>query len=503
MNGKKIYGDYQTPLDFSDKICQFLKDDKKLAPETVVEPTCGRGAFLKSASCFEPKKRYGIEINKEYCDFCKKYVCDDSCDVINYDFFKFNLSELDLRGDVLFLGNPPWVTNSELSALNANNFPNKNNFKKLSGLDAVTGKSNFDICEYIILQLIEVCLKKDATIAMLCKTSVSRNIYKEMYRKHMACSIFDIYEFDAKKIFGINASACLLYIRFTTEAKCLSNYNIYSFDEPTQLLKSFICTGSDFRNTSCGNVNDFNGKSQFQWRQGIKHDCSKVMELTKTNEHFINGFGEDVFVEDVLVYPLVKGSAFKKPIINDFSKYVLVTQKKIGENTDFIKLNYPKTWKYLESYEEKFANRKSSIYKNSPKFSMFGIGEYSYLRYKVGLSGFYKKPLFSVLYSEDKKPVMTDDTTYFIGFKDFEDAYVAMLILNSEKVQVFLENEIFSDAKRPYTKKMLDKLDFYKIKSTLSFDDIVETEKKLKLSSYVTKEMVHSFYNLEEFNMLF
>ncbi|HBO58324.1 MAG TPA: methyltransferase [Alphaproteobacteria bacterium] len=503
MNGKKIYGDYQTPLDFSDKVCQFLKDDKKLAPAVVVEPTCGKGAFLKSASFFKPQKKYGIEINKEYCDFCNEYIADGTCEIINHDFFQFNLNELDLNGNVLFLGNPPWITNSELSALNAGNIPKKYNFKNLSGFDAVTGKSNFDICEYIILKLIDSCLNKNAAIAMLCKTSVSRNIYKEMYRKHLACSSFDVYEFDAKKIFGISVSACLLYIRFVTEKKCLPPYNIYSFDEPKQLLKSFICAGSDFRNTPCEGDNDFNGKSQFQWRQGVKHDCAKVMELTKINEHFINGLGEDVFVEDALVYPLVKSSAFKKPIINEFSKYVLVTQKKIGENTDFIKSTYPKTWRYLESYEEKFANRKSLIYKNSPKFAMFGIGEYSYSKYKVGLSGFYKKPLFSVLYSEDKKPVMTDDTSYFISFKDFNDAYVAMLILNSEKVQTFLGNEIFPDAKRPYTKKMLDKLDFYKIKLNLSFDDIVETEKKLKLSPYITKEMLCSFYNLEEFNTLF
>ena len=69
---------------------------------------------------------------------------------------------------------------------------------------------------------------------------------------------------------------------------------------------------------------------------------------------------------------------------------------------------------------------------------MFGIGEYSYAKYKVGVSGFCKKPLFSVIVSADETPVMTDDTSYFICFPTYDMAYVAMLILNSWRVQQFL-----------------------------------------------------------------
>ena len=84
---------------------------------------------------------------------------------------------------------------------------------------------------------------------------------------------------------------------------------------------------------------------------------------------------------------------------------------------------------------------------------MFGVGDYSYSKYKVGVRGFNKQPLFSVLYSDDGKPVMTDDTSYFICFDYYDIAYVAMLLLNSNKVQSFLKSIVFLDAKRPYTKK--------------------------------------------------
>ena len=107
---------------------------------------------------------------------------------------------------------------------------------------------------------------------------------------------------------------------------------------------------------------------------------------------------------------------------------------------------------------------------------MFGVGGYSYSRYKVGVSGFYKKPLFSVLYSNDNKPVMTDDTSYFICFDSYDMAYTAMLLLNSKKVQGFLTSIAFLDAKRPYTKKVLERIDFFKIVNSLTFDELARTE---------------------------
>lgn len=77
----------------------------------------------------------------------------------------------------------------------------------------------------------------------------------------------------------------------------------------------------------------------------------------------------------------------------DFNKYVIVTQKKARDETGYIEKLAPKTWKYLCDRKVVFDSRKSSIYKGTPAFSMFGVGDYSYSEYKVGISGFYKKPL--------------------------------------------------------------------------------------------------------------
>lgn len=494
MNGKREFGDYQTPADFAEKVCNYLKDSRKIKPTAIIEPTCGIGNFIKSSLIFEAKEYYGIEINPEYCNICRNQIKDNRVKIINSDFFTFSSKRLvqDNR-QILIIGNPPWVTNSTLSLLGSNNLPIKTNFKNLKGIDAITGASNFDICEYLILQLIYEYINTNTVIAMLCKTSVARNIFKEIKRNFIHFSSYDILEFDAERVFGINASACVLVIQLSKKSISSNVCNVYDFEAPETVKSQFGYTEGRFYSDLSLNFDDFDGHCCFEWRQGIKHDCSKVMELTAQNGILKNNQKEDVYIEDDIVFPLIKSSMFKAPVIHSFSKYVIVTQKKAREETNHLKYELPKTWDYLNKNIKLFERRKSSIYNGAPPFSMFGVGDYSYSKYKVGISGFYKRPLFSVLFSDDEKPVMTDDTSYFICFDNYDMAYVAMILLNSDRVQRFLTGIAFLDAKRPYTKKVLQRLDFEKIVRSLSLEELINTETELNLSNYVTLSMYNSF----------
>lgn len=497
MSGKREYGDYQTPIDFAEKVCGYLKNYRHIQPSAIVEPTCGVGNFLKSSLLFEANEYYGIEINPEYCEICKKTICDDRVTIINSDFFSFPSKALikDKR-QILVIGNPPWVTNSTLSALGSDNLPVKANFKGLRGIDAITGAGNFDICEYIILQLINEYMDTNTVISMLCKTSVAKNVFQELKRNGIAFSSCSILKFDAAKQFGINASACVLVIQLSEKPVSPDVCNVYDFECPETMKSQFGYSNGQFYCNLGAETENFDGYCCFEWRQGVKHDCSKIMELTMRNGALQNGQKETVQIEDDLVFPLIKSSMFKAPVIHSFSKFVIVTQKNAREETEHLEKEVPKTWKYLNDNIALFEKRKSSIYRGAPPFSMFGVGEYSYSRYKVGVSGFYKQPLFSVLYSDENKPVMTDDTSYFIGFDSYDMAYVAMLLLNSGKVQEFLTSIAFLDAKRPYTKKVLERIDFDKIVDSMSIDELTETERELNLSNYVTLSMYDSFKSL-------
>lgn len=503
MSGKREYGDYQTPVEFAEKVCIYLRDFRHIEPSAIVEPSCGIGGFLKSSLLFDANEYYGIEINPEYCDVCRAEIQDERVKIINSDFFAFSSKALiqDKR-QILVIGNPPWVTNSTLSALGSDNLPIKANFKGLKGIDAITGASNFDICEYIVLQLINEFRDTNTVISMLCKTSVARNVFKELKRNYINFVSCDMLEFDAAKVFGINVSACVLVIQLSESVVSSDVCDVYDFESPNSLKSQFGYSDGQFYSNLDGDTENYDGRCCFEWRQGVKHDCSKVMELTMQNGTLLNGKKETVQIENDIVFPLIKSSMFKSPIIHSFSKYVIVTQKKAREETRHLKHELPKTWEYLNDNIKLFENRKSSIYRGAPPFSMFGVGDYSYSRYKVGVSGFYKQPLFSVLYSDDEKPVMTDDTSYFICFDNYDMAYVAMLLLNSKKVQGFLTSIAFLDAKRPYTKKVLERIDFERIVESLRIDDLSETEQQLNLSCYVTEPMYSAFKSLLELGQL-
>ena len=496
---QKEYGDYQTPLNFSDQICHYLKNEKGITPHVVLEPTCGIGNFLYSATkYFDSKKYIGIDINAEYITRARERFSDNRVELINDDLFICNLQEIvptfTTNDTVLILGNPPWVNNSTLSAINSENQPAKTNFKGMKGLDAITGSSNFDICEYIILQLINAFKGTNAIIAMLCKTIVARNILQELKRTNTPFAEMATFVFDAKKIFNVSADSCLLFLKLSAKKEQKDFCEVYNFEAPQERVSTFGYKNEKFYSTLSNKVESLDGVCCFEWRQGIKHDCSKIMELVMHDDHYMNGHGEIVEIEDAFVYPLVKSSDIKKCYITDAKRRVIVTQKRVREETLCIKQIAPLTWDYLDRNKAAFQRRKSSIYKGAPEYSIFGVGNYSFSNYKVGISGFYKIPFFSMLHNS--KPIMMDDTCYFLSFNSFDDAYTAMLILNSQEIQSFLQAIAFVDSKRPYTKKVLERIDFEKCVSLLSFQQLFNVERAISSKQIFTTQMYKNFKKL-------
>ena len=94
---------------------------------------------------------------------------------------------------------------------------------------------------------------------------------------------------------------------------------------------------------------------------------------------------------------------------------------------------------------------------------MFGIGDYSFSPWKVAISGFYKKLEFKIVGSYENKPIVFDDTCYFIPCKTKMEAEKICSLLNSKAGQEFFEAFIFWDAKRPITAEILQKLNISKL----------------------------------------
>jgi len=395
------------------------------------------------------------------------------------------------NNNVLVLGNPPWVTNSELGILNSKNLPKKTNIKSLNGLDAITGKGNFDISESIILMMLNSFLKYNGNMAMLAKNSVIKNLIHHL--PATSCKINDVIalKINAKEYFNASVEASLF--------KCSSSSNkhsvtckVSSLISPNSIVNEFGWVGDKFVSNVAlyGKNKKYDEISPYIWRQGVKHDCSKIMELQQIEGNYFNGFRRELNIENELIYSLVKSSDLSLPVITKPRKYVIITQNRIGEDTIYLAAKFPKLYHYLTENKFFFEQRKSCIYKNKPPFSIFGIGEYSFKPYKVAISGFYKRSTFSLIVPENKKTIMLDDTCYFLGFDSLSKAIFVWAILNSGRVQQLLAALTFLDAKRPYTKDILMRISIDKVAKDMSYNEIVNQIKSLneKMLANVTED---------------
>ncbi|MDD5092532.1 MAG: SAM-dependent DNA methyltransferase, partial [Candidatus Wallbacteria bacterium] len=194
----------------------------------------------------------------------------------------------------------------------------------------------------------------------------------------------------------------------------------------------------------------------------IKHDAVKIMEFTREGDLYRNGFGELIDLEDEYVYPILKSSDLGNSRIEP-RKYVLVTQTYTGEDTGIISIKAPKTWHYLLKHSVELDNRRSTIYQNRPRFSIFGIGRYSFSPWKVAVSGLYKSFHFVVVPPYSDRPMMIDDTCYSIPCNTEAEANFLFTILSSNSAKSFFESLIFKDSKRPVTIDVLRRFSFESI----------------------------------------
>lgn len=226
------------------------------------------------------------------------------------------------------------------------------------------------------------------------------------------------------------------------------------------------------------------GSSPVRWRSGIKHDCARVIELRPEGVgHYRNGFGEKVRLEATFLYPMLKSSDLAKP--NDrTSRFMLVTQDGVGHDTSQIARQAPLAWDYLQSHAGLLDSRASSIYRNRPRFSIFGVGPYSFAPWKVAISGFYKQLAFRQVGPAEGKPVVLNDTCYFLPCHTREDAARLTGLLQTQTARDFYESRIFWDAKRPITAGLLKRLNLFKSPGRprrSGLTDMVCTEESLRL----------------------
>jgi hypothetical protein len=469
---KAEFGDFQTPPALAQQVCTVLAR-RGLRPASLIEPTCGLGRFLIAALDEFPsiERAVGLELNPNYLQRARATLDgrEDSKNVelIEANFFATDWEHMirDLPEPILVVGNLPWVTNSHLAAIGSENLPLKSNFQNHNGLAAMTGKANFDISEWMLMRLLEAMNGRRGTLAILCKSATARKVFRYGCEHGLSFHQTALLDIDAALHFDAAVSAALLVMDFEPGvAGCeASVYPSLKATEPATIIGfedgCLLANVGSYRRWK-----HLAGDGLLKWRSGIKHDCSRVMELRRENGMYRNGLGELVELEDEFLYPMFKSSdlASQSPQ-HDGRKFMLVTQRSVGESTERIRDVAPKIWAYLTSHRELFERRGSAIYKNRPPFSIFGAGEYSFAPWKVAISGFYKRLTFTVLGPENGKPRVLDDTSYFLPCESQEQAECLASLLNSPIAQSFYSAFVFWDGKRPITAELLRRLDLERL----------------------------------------
>ena len=474
------FGDFQTPRRLAARVCEMLSESG-VQPTSIVEPTCGIGNFLLAAVAAFPQanRAVGVDINPRYVSQAQTRAQSElrTVDLVEGDFFATQWQQVlgACNDPILVIGNPPWVTNTHLSKLGSANAPTKSNDSGMSGYDAISGKSNFDISEWMLIRLLDWLSGRNGVLAMLCKTSVARKVLMHAWDSGVEIDSASMHTIDAREHFGVSVDACLLVITLVSGSRC-DECSVYS-DLSYRNLERKIGYHDGCLIASMDDYFQWRsllGPERYRWRSGVKHDCSDVMELRRTVCGYTNGLNERVDVEDDYVFPLLKSSDVANKRVGKPKRYVLVPQRKVGDDTRVIQRLAPRTWRYLENHAARLDARKSTIYTRQPRFAVFGVGDYTFAPWKVAVSGLYKQLSFRVVPPHDGKPSLLDDTCYFVACHSETEAEYIVSLLDSTPAREFYRAFLFPDSKRPVTVELLRRLDFLALARVLGSEAQLE-----------------------------
>lgn len=469
------YGDFQTPPELAQKVCAVLVQ-RGIAPGAVIEPTCGRGAFLTAAVTFFQNTQgfLGFEINPAYVAEARGCL-GNAAMVEQGDFFNIDWSAALSRYPKpwLVLGNPPWVTNAELGLLKSINVPVKTNFQYHKGLDALTGKANFDISEWMLLRQLQWLVPNSGWIAMLVKTSVARKVLRQVWRRRDPVGRASIFKIDAMRHFRAAVEACLFVLPVNTGERS-RDCDVFPDLEATVpnatigfhdgILISDVHSYMRHRNLIAPDNN-------YIWRSGVKHDCSKIMELKQGADGVLtNGLGDSAALEPDIIFPMLKSSDVSKGQ-GRTNRFMIVTQSEIGEDTSRLADRVPRTWRYLMEHADRLDARGSVIYRDKPRFSIFGVGAYTFAPWKIAVSGFYKTLNFVKVGQVDGKPVVMDDTIYFLPCQSEAEADFILELVRSQPFAELLSAMVFDGEKRPITAELLKRISLERVAEQLGRGD--------------------------------
>lgn len=185
-------------------------------------------------------------------------------------------------------------------------------------------------------------------------------------------------------------------------------------------------------------------------RHGLKHDAEKVFALRVVGiasdgvRVTPKGGGRDSVLEPDRIFPYIKPRHVRRWRLAGW-EHILVPQEHAGQDNEAeLKREHPLTYGYLERHADRLGARRSSVFKNGPFYTFFGLGPYTWAEHRVVWCGLGHRPEFVVVSTVPDpvlgpKQALPDGGCYLIAADSEREAHYLAGMLNSRPVRRTLE----------------------------------------------------------------
>lgn len=161
-------------------------------------------------------------------------------------------------------------------------------------------------------------------------------------------------------------------------------------------------------------------------------------------------------VEEELVYPLLRGLDAQMWSATPELSVLLTHEEGMRLNAVPVKdmqSRFPKAWSYLHRFEDPL--RKSGIIKryfrsDSPFYSIFNIGDYTFARHKVVIREISGGLTCAVAGEHEGKPIIPDHKLVLVALDNANEAHFLCAVLNSSPARLFVESYVISTQFSPH-----------------------------------------------------
>lgn len=422
-NYNRKFGAVFTPMTWAKKIVEKHFFNEWVNGATILDPTAGEGVFIEAFISLAQSngvklttenlsRLFGIELNQNFIDNFLARINS----TYSIQFPKSNFKQ----GDILFqtneikadflVGNPPWVNFTDLDE----NYKEKIKHLFLEfGLvanqkDLLLGNARTDIASLILMKVLHSNLKENGKAIFFLPLSIFQNDganqeFRNYKVKGVDFCVEDIMDFNGSKIFedilgryGVAQFHRNKKQKFPVKYHVLENGKWHSHKAKPLFNSTDPLTVFDSEETEI-RLDGFQKivlAKHLQPRQGV-NTCgandifffSSFRLVGNDKVELKNKLGETVTVSSKYVFPLTVSSTLTKDNPQP-EKVILIPHKENGKPIDLETLQEDKgLFAYLSKHKSLLENRKGVLINTWIKkgywWALLGVGEYSFVPYKV------------------------------------------------------------------------------------------------------------------------